>query len=623
MKRILLFLLCLGISFAAHAEMVPVTNFSFEEPDTESYTATEPPADVVTGLSFSGWNITQWTTKYVGLVEVLLYIPTELQGVDGNQTAYCDNSGQFTSNVITTTQANMTYTMTVALGNRDNDDRSAGDYLIELLVDDETAVSKFIDGQTITRGTFVDLSAKFGSADSGGELKIRLTHTQPGSVFRQGIFDNVRLEAKRALAFNPDPPDGAQHVDVDTDLSWILVEGATCDVYFGTDPNILDNEMVIENQVRDSYDPDTMQRETRYYWRVDGIEPNELGTGYIVYPGDTWTFTTEPEYPVIVGISPEYFLAELGETAEFVIDAWDPLDGTLSYQWYKVDPAGDIPVGDDLPTLTIEDTQFEDEGTYYCVVSNASPKTATSDTALLTIKQLIGWWKFADVNDLSGYGNDATVYGAVAAEDGTALEFDGNNDTVSIPVAVFERMVPTQISFTLWQYGHGNPYSNNRIFEATPTWLGVHLPWDGYIYWDASDRIYKAADLTDYTGQWQHWVFTKNTDADTMKIYLNGTLWHSGPGKSVIGDIEAFSIGSSADATWGFYDGMIKDFRIYNYEIPDTIIAQIYFETSGIPTCIEPPDYDFDGDCLVNLADLAIAAENYLRCGLYPASECP
>ena len=628
MKRFLLFLLCLGISTAAYAEMIPVTNYSFEEPDTISFTVATPPpdygADIVTGYSFSGWNVTQWTSKYIGLFEPA----AGFIGIDGTQVAYCDNSGQFTSNVVTMTQANTTYTLTAALGNRNVDTRQAGEYLIELLVDDQPVASSFIDGQTITLGTFGDLSTKFGSATSGGELKIRLTHTQPGDVFRQGIFDNVRLEAKRAIAFNPDPPDGAINIDVDADLSWILAEGATCNVYFGTDPNILDNDMVIENEVRDTYDPgellgDEMQYETIYYWRVDGIEPNDLGTGYIVYPGDTWTFTTEPEYPVIEDISPEYLLVELGQDAQFIIDAWDPLDGTLSYQWYKVDPQEDIPVGDDSANLTITEAQLEDGGLYYCVVSNASPQTAVSETVLLTIKQIIGWWKFADANDLSGYDNDAVVDGAVPAEGGTALEFDGSNDTVSIPVAVFERMVPTQISFALWQYGYGNAYSNNRLFEATPTWLGVHLPWDGYVYWDASNRIYKAADLTDYTGSWRHWAFTKNTNTNTMKIYLDGALWHSGPGTSVIGDIEEFSIASNADATREFYEGMIKDFRIYNYEISKAEVAQIYYDTAGIPTCIERSDYDLDGDCLVNLADLAVVAENYLKCGLYPVTECP
>ena len=136
MKKIIFVLTILFvITVAVKADSITVENYSFEEPDTTSFTQTEEPleygADIVTGYSFLGWNVTEWTTKYVGLLEAA----TEFIGIDGNQVAYCDNSAQFTSNVITTTQDNTGYVLTVALGNRDYDYRLAGDYLIELLVE--------------------------------------------------------------------------------------------------------------------------------------------------------------------------------------------------------------------------------------------------------------------------------------------------------------------------------------------------------------------------------------------------------------------------------------------------------------------------------------------------------
>ena len=166
MKKMFLLLLFLGVASAAYAQVaVPVTNYSFEEPDTATFTVAESPpdygADIVTGYSFSGWNITDNSSKYVGLIDNA-YIPAEISTPYGSQMAYCDNSAQFTSEVITTTQENTTYTLTVAFGNRDNDNRSAGNYTIEILLDGSPVASAFLDGQTIPRADWQDLSVAFG-----------------------------------------------------------------------------------------------------------------------------------------------------------------------------------------------------------------------------------------------------------------------------------------------------------------------------------------------------------------------------------------------------------------------------------------------------------------------------
>ena len=65
--------------------------------------------------------------------------------------------------------------------------------------------------------------------------------------------------------------------------------------------------------------------------------------------------------------------------------------------------------------------------------------------------------------------------------------------------------------------------------------VNVHLPWsNSRVYWDCGndgtgyDRIDQAANAADFEGQWNHWAFVKNATTGSMKIYLNGTLWHSG-----------------------------------------------------------------------------------------------
>ncbi|WP_291777557.1 hypothetical protein, partial [Cecembia sp.] len=73
--------------------------------------------------------------------------------------------------------------------------------------------------------------------------------------------------------FNPVPADGATVSSGDVLLEWILPEPnqpgsiVTCDVYWGTDPNIINNEKIIDNQMVESalVSADFGQV---YYWQI-------------------------------------------------------------------------------------------------------------------------------------------------------------------------------------------------------------------------------------------------------------------------------------------------------------------------------------------------------------------
>ena len=127
---------------------------------------------------------------------------------------------------------------------------------------------------------------------------------------------------------------------------------------------------------------------------------------------------------------------------------------------------------------------------------------------------------------------------------------------------------------------------NDYIFEASDALnnrvVSVHLPWsNSRVYWDAGnsgtgsyDRIDKLAGASSYEGQWNHWAFTKNAATGEMKIFLNGTLWHSGTGLSrSMSGIENFVLGSGKNLT-GNFDGLIDEFRIWNTALDESTIAQ-------------------------------------------------
>ncbi len=146
--------------------------------------------------------------------------------------------------------------------------------------------------------------------------------------------------------------------------------------------------------------------------------------------------------------------------------------------------------------------------------------------------------------------------------------------------------VSDQVTVAFWARGNADVLpNNNSAFYATDDQgrrqLNVHLPWsNGRIFWDCGgdsggyDRIDKAALPSEYEGEWNHWAFTKNATTGTMKIYLNGSLWHSGTGKSRPIDIDKFSVGAVTDGS-NPYNGHLDDFIVYNRELAAEDISRL------------------------------------------------
>ena len=91
---------------------------------------------------------------------------------------------------------------------------------------------------------------------------------------------------------------------MDTVLSWIAgIDAVSHDVYFGTTDDPL---TFIQNQplTATTYEPATMDYETKYYWAID-----ERDSGGTVTAGDVWSFTTEASLPWSDGFESGSFAA--------------------------------------------------------------------------------------------------------------------------------------------------------------------------------------------------------------------------------------------------------------------------------------------------------------------------
>jgi hypothetical protein len=146
-------------------------------------------------------------------------------------------------------------------------------------------------------------------------------------------------------------------------------------------------------------------------------------------------------------------------------------------------------------------------------------------------------------------------------------------------------MIDSVITVSFWAYGipQYQPM-DGTCFEAMDTngnrTINAHVPWsNSNVYWDAGnvggayDRINKAAATGDIEGKWNYWTFTKNVTSGSLKMYLNGNLWHSGTGLTrTIKPMKQFTIGRG---NWGgsqSYEGRIDEFAVFNAELDQPTI---------------------------------------------------
>ena len=182
--------------------------------------------------------------------------------------------------------------------------------------------------------------------------------------------------------------------------------------------------------------------------------------------------------------------------------------------------------------------------------------------------------------------------------------------------------IKDELSVGLWTKGSVGALPQNTIIfegldEKDNRQLLVHLPWgNSNIYFDCGndgsgyDRINKLATVPEIEGQWNFWVFTKNSKLGTMKIYLNGVLWHSGTGLTKLINIKKLKFGSDRGNTLGYY-GDVDDLTIWNKElspddIKDIMYAKIESSNPNFDKLLYQYNFDaFDG---LNTSDNSLSA---------------
>jgi hypothetical protein len=172
-----------------------------------------------------------------------------------------------------------------------------------------------------------------------------------------------------------------------------------------------------------------------------------------------------------------------------------------------------------------------------------------------------------------------------------------------IPVHLTDSLLSIDSLLSVSFMAYGNPDyqpQDGTCFEGVNSAgnrvINGHIPWSNLgVYWDAGndagsyDRINKTATTAETEGQWNRWTFTKNAITGNMKIYLNGSLWHSGTGFTRDFDqIASFRIGKGNWSGSNSYEGRIDEFAIFKTELT----AQEVADFDLAPIDATHPQYD-------------------------------
>jgi hypothetical protein len=162
----------------------------------------------------------------------------------------------------------------------------------------------------------------------------------------------------------------------------------------------------------------------------------------------------------------------------------------------------------------------------------------------------VGYWRLGEASgtvaaDSSGNGWDATWANPLTATDGLIVADD--NGAAAVTFGEGQKLTPplaalpsgNEVTVEVWtrDLSRGTNTVLVRASDGADVQLNIHLPYSNdTVYWDAGgdagyDRVLKAATADELSGV-HHWVFTKDAVAGVMRIYLDGSVWVEGTGKT-------------------------------------------------------------------------------------------
>ena len=190
------------------------------------------------------------------------------------------------------------------------------------------------------------------------------------------------------------------------------------------------------------------------------------------------------------------------------------------------------------------------------------------------------------VKDVSGNGNDAKIMGILHSTEGVigeALEFDGGQNYVQIPALGDWEQVSIECRV--------------KTMDLNPTYQGIISTWQwtaGKVHFKFESRqiqVHKndGAKITfnAVEDQWYHVVYTTDTVANELKLYVDGILVAQGTAGGTPENMNERRIGSEHDGRWLI--GAVDEVRIYNRALDEDEVRR-NFEAESNKLALEHGD---------------------------------
>ena len=346
----------------------------------------------------------------------------------------------------------------------------------------------------------------------------------------------------------------------------------------------------------------------------------------------------DSEYPVILA-GPVDVTVAAGDTAIFTVEAIT----TDSYQWYySADGVTSSPISGAITNvLTVTGVMLSDEGYYYCdAIRNSA--TVSSDSARLMTKRLVAHWAFDGDLSESVDGWVGKLVDSNTANPDPIPVFDVGVDGTSNGAIKFSRntwyveVLGSQDYFNFFPQGQTvNLWVKSDSYEGVVGFMYLIEKRVGSMGWAIYDTAFyygQGIGVSIYPleinppggrlddDNWHMITVTYDANTQSMTLYQDGEF--SG---TVVG---AVNTSSTAPLKMGgrypngdLFSGLLDDVSIRSYPIGPYEVAEMYTDVMTEESiCVEYPEFDFSGDCLVDLSDFAIFASGWLDCS--PAPDC-
>jgi len=283
-------------------------------------------------------------------------------------------------------------------------------------------------------------------------------------------------------------------------------------------------------------------------------------------------------------------------------------------------------------------------------LANAWLMSSTVVTASAPTTGPVLWYKFDegsnyDAGDSSG--NFYTGYLNLPNWGGAGSGFDSsncinlNNDTfVEVPIAAFDSNWAKESTVSLWIKDPGQTDDDSTLFQAnTPSadmqvWVGStgafswQCGYDSNTSWNNDllfGQYYLYSNPAHPLNRWVHYAFVKSASGRYMRIYQDGKIVAENtnvPGDSLAAP-DYFSIGAwrYSVESGGFYDGLMDDFRIYNYALSPSEVLSLAIAGGTVTSPMTQPlltPANIVPDNIVNFKDYAVMADKWRQAALFP-----